>query len=72
MELSVCGGREGSQLGTRRGGGRKRKTENAGGHGAQGSQTRPRRRPEGACFCGNVCDMYYLDVVYMASKEHEV
>ena len=72
MDLSVSGGREGSQLGG--GGGGKRITENTGGHGgtATGSQTRTRRRPEGACFCGNVCDMYYLEVVYMASKEHEV
>ena len=70
MDLSVSGGREGSHLGG--GEGENGKQENTGGHRGTGSQTRMRRRPEGACFCGDVCDMHYLDVVYMASKEHEV
>ena len=58
MDVSVSGGREGSQLGGGEGENGKQKTQ--GGHGGTGSQTRPRRRPVDVCdMTGNVCDMYY-------------
>ena len=69
MDLSESGGPEGSELGGGEGENRKQKTQ--GGPGAQG----PRR------VCVDVrkvlafAEMYAictLDVVYMASKEHEV
>ena len=68
MELSMCGGREGSQLGGGEGENGKQKTQ--GGTGAQG----PRRVRVDVRKVLAFAEMYtwILDVVYiLTSKEHE-